>query len=51
MSFPTAQATLYKHVKALDKGHAPLSAKKGGSGQKKLEDELWDVVAGAILMQ
>lgn len=50
-SFPTGRATLYKHVKALDEGRAPLSAEKGGGGQKKLEDALWDVVAGAILMQ
>ncbi len=45
MSSPTVWATLYKHVKALDEGCALLSAERGSSGQKKLEDKLWDIVA------
>jgi hypothetical protein len=50
-SFPVGRTTLFNHVKALERGEAPLSAEKGGGGQSKLTDEHWLVVAGTILLQ
>src|SRR4051794_4814356 len=50
-SFPVSQSTLYRNVKAVDEGKAPLSAEKKSGRPAKLTDEQWDVVAGAILLE
>jgi transposase len=48
--FPVGRATLFRNVKAVDEGKAPLSAEKKSGRPAKLTDEQWDVVAGAILL-
>jgi transposase len=50
-SFQVGRATLYKHIKAIEEGEAPLSAEKKGGRPGKLTDKQWDVVAGAILVE
>jgi hypothetical protein len=49
--FPVGRATLFRNVKAVDEGKAPLSAEKKSGRPAKLTDEQWDVVAGAILLE
>jgi hypothetical protein len=49
--FPVGRATLFRNVKAIDAGEAPLSAEKKSGRPTKLTDEQWDVVAGAILLE
>ncbi len=49
--FPVGRQTLFRNVKAVDEGKAPLSAEKKSGRPAKLTDEQWDVVAGAILLE
>jgi transposase len=49
--FPVGRATLFRNVKAVDEGKAPLSAEKKSGRPAKLTDEQWDVVASAILLE
>jgi hypothetical protein len=49
--FPVGRQTLFRNVKAVDEGEAPLSAEKKSGRPAKLTDEQWDVVAGAILLE
>jgi len=48
-NYQVSQATLYRHVAALRQGDAPLSVEKKSGRPKKLSNENWDIVAGAIL--
>ena len=49
--FPVGRQTLFRNVKAIDEGKAPLSAEKMSGRPAKLTDEQWDVVARAILLE
>jgi hypothetical protein len=49
--FPVGRQTLFRNVKAIDEGKAPLSAEKKSGRPAKLTDEQWDVVAGVILLE
>jgi hypothetical protein len=50
-SYAVSRATLFRNMKAVDEGKAPLSAEKKSGRPAKLTDEQWDVVAGAILLE
>jgi transposase len=49
--FPVGRQTLFRNVKAIDEGKAPLPAEKKSGRPAKLTDEQWDVVAGVILLE